>query len=1117
MSYFATGAALTAALNELPASLTGTYKAFDAFYYANTYMGSYSGTLTPIEHFVQIGAARGYQPNADFNPAFYQSKYSDLAGLDAADLLFHYVKFGLNEGRAGNAALAAVNWADYLAAYPAVAEYVNANLASFANSTTNGAIAHYVKFGAQQGFALPATAKAETYKLSAGIDSAANFTGGNGNDTFIGNTDAGAVTLTSLDAIDGGAGNDSLTISATAAIDTTSAIAATVKNIESATLTSTSTINADTTAWTGLTSLTAAAADDIAVIAAATTNVTVSASDLSAGAGTELAVDGGKDVTVTSQDSLALAGAASLTAVVVGATTAAAGNVVVAHTEKATAAADAGATTGSGSTVTVTGGKTIVVTSTATAGAGDNAGDIFTIGAVGVTGDANTTSVTVSQTKSTAAWAAAGDKIKINNGAVTIADVNAASGTKAGTITAVTLNSYGNSTIDSSALTTVSLTGSGGTLGIGRGALTATPTANDLTLNVSGLTAGAITDSEAAADDGFKTVNVVATGTASTIADLTAADATALNISGDAAITFTANTGIGAVTAITVTNTKSTKLGTALGTAVAFTSGAGAETITVGATTKAITTGGGDDNITTGSALGTGGSVDAGEGVDTLTLSAADAVTASAGTTYETTVSGFDKLAIGNVAATGTVNLANIDDLNDVTVAGVAGGHALTLSNAVSGVNVRFADATQTSTAVTLANAGTADVANVFITTADNAALLGTVDLTGFETVNIATADTDTDTTVATSTITTLTAGDATSVVVTGTAGLALGAGFAGTKVTSFDASGVTVGAVTYTTGALAAAATINGGAGADTLNAASATKAVTISGGAGNDSITGSSTKGSTLNGDAGNDTITGGAAADVVDGGTGTDTFVANNAEQAGASNVTGAIVNLSDAALTQSAVFAATGKYLTSAAPSVAAGTATYLFSSESTTNDSVFDTLTSIENVTGTATADYIIGSSADNVITGAAGADVLTGGAGADTFAFGVADSVASTANTLTAGGIAANNTVTFGGGVDFISDFVAGTDKLDLTTAAAAPTTLLGVATATVLTAGTSYVAYGTYDAATGVFTIAAAFNATSAKDALVIADGNGLTAVTTTGVVVIDNLTAALAATDII
>lgn len=44
--------------------------------------------------------------------------------------------------------------------------------------------------------------------------------------------------------------------------------------------------------------------------------------------------------------------------------------------------------------------------------------------------------------------------------------------------------------------------------------------------------------------------------------------------------------------------------------------------------------------------------------------------------------------------------------------------------------------------------------------------------------------------------------------------------------------------------------------------------------------------------------------------------------------------------------------------------------------------VRDTLTSIENVTGSALNDYIVGSDSDNVITGGAGAaDVLTGGFG----------------------------------------------------------------------------------------------------------------------------------------
>lgn len=251
MAYFATGAALTSALNALPASLTGSYKAFDAFHYAAQYMTSYSGTLTPVEHFVQVGAARGYQPNADFNPAFYASKYSDLAGLDAADLLYHYVKFGLNEGRAGNATLAAYNWADYLTAYPDVAAYVAANLESFAGSATNGAIAHYVKFGAQQGFTLPTTTVGQPFTLTAGVD-AVNGTAGNDTITGLINSSGG---YSVGDNIIGGAGTDTLNLIAQSASDAAGGLVsvAGVENVNVRLLTTAGaalTINAAD--WTGV-------------------------------------------------------------------------------------------------------------------------------------------------------------------------------------------------------------------------------------------------------------------------------------------------------------------------------------------------------------------------------------------------------------------------------------------------------------------------------------------------------------------------------------------------------------------------------------------------------------------------------------------------------------------------------------------------------------------------------------------------------------------------------------------------------------------------------------------------------------------------------------------------
>ena len=151
--YFTNGAALQAAIDALPSSKKGTFLPFDATYYKTQYMGSYTGTLSPLEHFVQVGAALGNQPNAVFNPAYYESQYADLQGkgYNAADLLIHFLRFGLDEGRVANPTLAAFDGEGYLLANPDVLAYVTANLAQFGGSLTNGAIAHFIKFGAQEG------------------------------------------------------------------------------------------------------------------------------------------------------------------------------------------------------------------------------------------------------------------------------------------------------------------------------------------------------------------------------------------------------------------------------------------------------------------------------------------------------------------------------------------------------------------------------------------------------------------------------------------------------------------------------------------------------------------------------------------------------------------------------------------------------------------------------------------------------------------------------------------------------------------------------------------------------------------------------------------------------
>lgn len=211
--YFSTGAQLQAALNSLPTSKVGSYVAFDPFYYGTTYMQDYGGTLSPIEHFVQIGAARGFSPNADFDPNFYVNQYADLRGkgYDAADLLYHFMQFGLDEGRAQNEAFLAFDGEAYLAQYPDVLAFVQANLAQFNGSLTNGAIAHYVKFGEAEGRNVPSMSDSQTFTLTTSQDS---ITGGASSDVVYGTITAAVATTTlnPQDTISLGGGTDTVNL-----------------------------------------------------------------------------------------------------------------------------------------------------------------------------------------------------------------------------------------------------------------------------------------------------------------------------------------------------------------------------------------------------------------------------------------------------------------------------------------------------------------------------------------------------------------------------------------------------------------------------------------------------------------------------------------------------------------------------------------------------------------------------------------------------------------------------------------------------------------------------------------------------------------------------------------
>ena len=159
------------------------------------------------------------------------------------------------------------------------------------------------------------------------------------------------------------------------------------------------------------------------------------------------------------------------------------------------------------------------------------------------------------------------------------------------------------------------------------------------------------------------------------------------------------------------------------------------------------------------------------------------------------------------------------------------------------------------------------------------------------------------------------------------------------------------------------------------------------------NDILTGDGNANS-LDGSSGNDTLTGNAGNDELIGGPGADTLIGGDG--------------------TDTANFAAENAVTVS----LSAGTATI---------GSVVDTLSSIENIIGSAFDDTIAGTSGVETITGGSGSDTLTGGGGGDTFSYtNSGEGAGINSNSTLSGTILATD------GVDEITDFVSGTDKIGI-------------------------------------------------------------------------------------
>jgi S-layer protein len=520
-------------------------------------------------------------------------------------------------------------------------------------------------------------------------------------------------------------------------------------------------------------------------------------------------------------------------------------------------------------------------------------------------------------------------------GAITVTDTDATTtATQGSLLNTVTGTKAASLAVNGNGVTTVNINAIAGTTTITSAAGT-----RALAINASGTTTqGALTDAEATSAvvtvSGAQTLGLVTVAKATSVTintnaaattSIAAAVATTLNLGGTNLNTLTINaatvaatsvviTGAGGVaadltpiTALTSVNTTGSTAAVpasgvltgantlTIGAGVTFTGGAGQEIITVAQTSKVVNLGAGNDTAILGTtALSTGGSVNGGDGTaDILKLSNANAVTlGTAGavqTAFRAAVTGFETLditaqtastvAVGGAGTFTKVQFTSADAAQIFT--GITSGYTIESIWAVDAATAGSGVAINTLT-------GGADVLNVRLSgdLSGGARVFGdTWTLTGIETVNLAMVDTNATFTARAATITIADA-QLQNLVISGNNGVTVT--HTGTALLNFDASALTKGVVSFTSGVLTTDATVKGSVtGGDTLNFAAAVAKVTMTATAGANSLTGSATIASTITGGSGNDTIVGGAAADSLVGGAGNDTITNRTAGTATAAD--------------------------------------------------------------------------------------------------------------------------------------------------------------------------------------------------------------------------------------
>jgi len=128
---------------------------FDPVFYALNYSDSVPGLTVDNarQHYRDVGATNEMRPNGWFDADYYANRWDDLRplNLDDATLFLHYNLYGVWEGRSASPRFHNFDGNAYLNQNRDVGSYVDAYINDFLGSRTNGAIAHYVIYGSDEG------------------------------------------------------------------------------------------------------------------------------------------------------------------------------------------------------------------------------------------------------------------------------------------------------------------------------------------------------------------------------------------------------------------------------------------------------------------------------------------------------------------------------------------------------------------------------------------------------------------------------------------------------------------------------------------------------------------------------------------------------------------------------------------------------------------------------------------------------------------------------------------------------------------------------------------------------------------------------------------------------